>query len=1176
MKSNNFKLWFGFLIAIVILAFMLFQQSTRNKLELEEQAIRNMQLVKSRLLGTYEAQVFEKLWKIRRDSMNWRSIKEMDSLTVNHVKFDWSKGGGIAKPEYQFTIRFSHGVDSSLNISKLFAPFMQQAFFEQLVLADTVGTILFPSGMVGQRLSLESLSPKQHSLLPIIKNTIVRNNQPYFVYTTPVDIAGTKFHLHGLISQDFFERIGRKVDFTNITVLVFVLSLMFFSLPLFSFFGLGLGDTLTRFGVYLVGLSLIGIMLVIGFGTAFFKAHHPVSDLEHESYLTLAKDSINRKLGEYTSLLNNWETKDLSKFNALLRIDTLGITRDFFNNGKEEKYPDRWRLDHREYYRYFTKNLGESPYYVGAHYSLVNSNRVVVVSTEQPSDKWVKVIGFEAIDWFKGNWIPASYLVFKENGLVLGSSERLKVIADSVSQLLPEHQWAEIMTIVKTNRTRGQGNKWQLSTYLDGHAMNATLVMLDTDIEFDQPIWLLYLVDEHLEHVFSSLVTYESAFFVILYIFILATLSLINRFVKPKSKRLDSRKFAYGYLFPKASKRTAFVWLICFLVANCAWMLYFFHLPSIHFVGMFLILVISTFQIKVLMYIWLDPEFNFGASAENEFISKTLWQFLGVMGSLILILVGYLLFHMNHLMVYAFVIWVVLSILASLRERRTYAGKSPGTDDEPDTAPAQASSFSDQVSLKPYPIFMVFWIFSIGFLPGYIIFLKVYQFEKQKWHIVESLGEKPELGNPNQILGNDTKTDRIELPAEFWNSYDEWRRFVFGGFTTVSAPEVFQFIAADRSGFQPVSTGEIWNGQFFAEKFDHIRKDIVDCFWLLVFFAGTIVLFFALVRQLAQRIYLLANIASNPTPKDDETHFSPISNMVFICGVDIKRNLDWIRQKFAFTGEYIYETNCLSNPKLEFAGEEIDNKEKVKIWLVNNVHSLPEQNIVLDRLPKIVEYCQQHNLKLIVTSGVSWKYLLRSFNNELKEVAYSELFSDFQLEYVPVMGSSYGNLEMIYKTESESAEYVRSRKPYYFNIWEEMSLEEKKVCYDFSLHDFYNHTNKAVIAELQQKGILVRKSGDELPKLFSVFFRQFIRNNVSDAEKSSFRNFEKRNGNAGNIQIAVFSFLLLSVALISYFDKNFLDQATTFVTGIVGALGGLYSLLSKGISNFGSGKKPSE
>jgi hypothetical protein len=108
---------------------------------------------------------------------------------------------------------------------------------------------------------------------------------------------------------------------------------------------------------------------------------------------------------------------------------------------------------------------------------------------------------------------------------------------------------------------------------------------------------------------------------------------------------------------------------------------------------------------------------------------------------------------------------------------------------------------------------------------------------------------------------------------------------------------------------------------------------------------------------------------------------------------------------------------------------------------------------------------------------------------------------------------------------------------------------------------------------LVPRGILDGSGTSELfPILFDKHFRIFILGNVSEEEIQAFKRDEEKYGNASSIQIAVFSFILLSVALISYFDKNFLDQASTFVAGISGALGGIYSLIRNSLLSTGKSK----
>jgi hypothetical protein len=335
-----------------------------------------------------------------------------------------------------------------------------------------------------------------------------------------------------------------------------------------------------------------------------------------------------------------------------------------------------------------------------------------------------------------------------------------------------------------------------------------------------------------------------------------------------------------------------------------------------------------------------------------------------------------------------------------------------------------------------------------------------------------------------------------------------------------------------------------------------------------------IIAFFALVFELSRKIFLLG--ITGREKKEITAGFfpQPIPGPIFICSIDDQQFPKWLSEELNLSVDFFHETNCLENPSLEFDHKAILKMKNLRIWIVSNIDCLASQDTILEKLPSIISHCTLNNLKLMVTSGISWKYLMKSLGNESKEIAYSQLFSGFEMKYVPIDGTSIRKEEEIKDTEPAAAEYVRSKKPYFFNIWEKMSLEEKKVCYDFSTNGFFNPTNVSLISELIQKGILIRKRPqEELPELFSRSFRQFIEKSVSETEKEYFSQIEKRKGNAGNIQIAVFSFLLLAVALISYYDKTFLDQASTIVTGIVGALGGLYSLIGKALSNANLGKK---
>jgi hypothetical protein len=135
---------------------------------------------------------------------------------------------------------------------------------------------------------------------------------------------------------------------------------------------------------------------------------------------------------------------------------------------------------------------------------------------------------------------------------------------------------------------------------------------------------------------------------------------------------------------------------------------------------------------------------------------------------------------------------------------------------------------------------------------------------------------------------------------------------------------------------------------------------------------------------------------------------------------------------------------------------------------------------------------------------------------------------------------------------------------------------ERKVCYYFSREGFLNPANWDTMTELVQKGILRTIPEKDKMGMFNRTFRHFILNNISDQELQAFKTHERANGNANTIQIAGVSFVLLSLAMIGYFDKNFLNEAYAYLSGILGAVGSIYSLFSKGFSSLSWGKKSAE
>ncbi|WP_194976952.1 hypothetical protein [Aquiflexum lacus] len=1189
MGLKNFKIWGIFMIAIIIVAFMLFQQSNTNKRELDEQAIRNMELIKGNFQVAFQSYTNQKLQEERRRILNlgpqskFKKFEDFNFVKVNSVELLHENQQEVPI----LVLNISSSMQEIISLDQLFAKINNQDFFKPVFLTDDSGQILYPRSEIGKSLQLIE-GEVDAPLLPTNKQEILYHDEKHLIYYTPVLIGNYKFYLVGAIKLQDFESIGWKVDFTNLTILVFLLGLMLFSLPIFSFFGLAKGDRLTKFGVFSVGLSLVGILVILGFGFSFFKSHHPLPDDHHKMIQNAIKDSIQRNLLEKVKLLDNWDYS-INKSNDLIRINTIGGVEQIYQEGSMDTASQLYRsLRHREYYSYFLTptNKGDNPNfnlskagnrYIGSHYSLDNSKLESVISRLSVAEDSINTAfgnHVEAITFFWQDRLTdyddkREYLLFKKNGLIIHKSRRIKIAADSLSQLLSANKWEEVEGIMKSNSNQSADSEWKIPLYLDGHAYQGHLIMVsDNDsLKFDQPLWMLYLKDEHLEHAYSSLVTFETILLLLFYLLMLALISLANKLNKSKSKNKTLEKFAYNYLYPKKAKVKNFEYLIWFMVIYIFIILYYYHLPRIHFFGIFAVLLIATFHFKVIMYMMLGPSWqninNQVTTKENKKIirnsrNQEIRRFFWIMGVILAISFWFLCCLIPVIHFLFLLIWVVGSSYYTFKKRKKFVGEKPqllNPTDHSGSPSYGANNSGFNYFPYIYTSFFIMWIFMIGFVPGYIIYSKVHQYESKNW--------EPQK-NPD---------DYENTPDNFWNTYDEGRRLFFGGLTSQNTSQVKEFIFTDRRLMQPkLEQIKIIDTKSLVKPFKKLMGNLLWSGSVTLFFLMILALFIWMVHTLSKKIYFLDLEGFLYHQKNLNT--STLSQKVFICGLDSENYPKWIQDLLDLGKHEI--TDCTSNPELKWQESTIPDLEGKNIWIIKNVHCLPDLSLFLERLPQFIR-ALNGKIYFVISSGVSWKQLLHQLEDPKQNMIFSQLFSSFHFEYVPI--DLDPNLKVITPNDEKANMLIRSRKAYFYNIWSEMSFDEKKICYYFSREGFFNFTNKPVITELIQKGILVPRgildgsgSTELFPILFDKHFRLFILNNISEEEIQAFKRDEDKHGNASSIQIAVFSFILLSVALISYFDKNFLDQASTFVAGITGALGGIYSLLKNSLPTLNKSK----
>jgi hypothetical protein len=548
MGLKNFKIWGVFLVAIVVIAFMLFQQSNNNRKELEGQAIRNMELVKGHFQSAFYSNLDKALFSIRglKNKANGKIEIELTE--------DVHKVPDIIVKNSEFAIP----------INNLFVKIDQHLFFEKIFLTDVSGRVLYPEIELGKNLPNFDAMESDPFRMPVVKHEIIYKDESYLLYFTPVVIENLRFYLGGVIQKSYYDSIGRRVDFTNLTILVYLLAMMFFSMPIISLFGLQHGDKLTKFGVYNVGLSLIGIMLMLGFGFSFFKQHHPVSEQKHDIDAQEIRDYYVDFLDDKRETMADWKAYK-GGFNELINIKNDGVVSQLYINGFVTDNrkgliddPSFINLKKREYFQFFEDKSTANQFnkaknqvsFLGSHYSLDSAIIESVISKLDTTKKRIEAITFSWAKDLSKYDSKRRFLLFKEDGLVIHKSKKVDAPVDNLKDILSESKWKEISSIMKLNSDSIYSQTWELPLYLDGHPFEAVLVPIKIRGEFDQPLWMIYLVDGHLEHVFSSLITFETAFLLIIYLLILSVISFLNKLIKPKSKYQKWDKFAYYYLFP--------------------------------------------------------------------------------------------------------------------------------------------------------------------------------------------------------------------------------------------------------------------------------------------------------------------------------------------------------------------------------------------------------------------------------------------------------------------------------------------------------------------------------------------------------------------------------------------------------------------------------------------------
>lgn len=1230
MGTRKLKIWIFFLLAIVVVGFMLFQQSQNNKVQLDNQAIRNLEMVKSKFFSFYNTFLAEqedkfirylitenvldqtplsnrgdwgefakslktitgeqyedfKLWQLNDNIQPSLQIifskgqyaikKEGHPVSLNFFQNSQSKTKGEQRIEPKIALQIQ--LENALSLSA------QHDFFEKILLADEDGEILYPATETGKKLS--NLTEKEGLGLAINKSEILHQDRSYLLYSTPFLVEGKKLILAGLISKTHFESLGLRVDFTYLALLLFLLALMIFSLPVISLFGFRQGDVLTRFKVFSVGFSVLGFMLLIGFGFAFLRDHHPLSSDQHHAYQRQISDAIKTQIDLNSRLLDNPHCcEGLLEY---LTIDSFGRMKNLTLEDRELPGKGSFiNLANREYFYYFWDNgslrhpEGESFEYkgfIGSHYSRINGKLETVLSKVDSQKEEVRAVTF-VWEVLKPLSKKHRFVLLKDNGDVIFKSDLIKAPFDNLSQLLSNEKWLLLKRIMQSNSNESANGLWDLSLYVDGYSYKLNLRKPDIK-NFDKSIWLIYLQDEHLEHSFSMLVVMEFLVLLAGYFFVLTILSFARWSIKPKSPYGLWEDFTCKYLFPTRQNRPSYLILILLFLLQMLIMLGLYHNPLVSVFTLYFSALCFLILSTQLNFIFLEMKWDIKADKidteerNNRFYAL---KFLGITSLVMIILAIILNGAMRnpfsaYLIVILLILFCFISFLIKIRFEKYFA-KFENNEG--------VSWLKRQIPWLQtnhlYAWFFVVWITLIGFFPGFMLFSKTFFHEKELWQ---------------------NKSESVETSiAEFsnWTSeYGKWRRNLFSTIPVREEGELLEFISPPTAHVEQVILTKMdRNPDFltFAKNGYRIFKEAnILIVVSIVFLILLIWLIYWLNKTIARKMFFVGGI--NPKLRETiaevqgrllggvegvQTEAKDMCKFIFLHRLISDQNKALVadllrvdRDKIrSYDGKISGVLDHFEPSRSAELKEELVSKN---IILIENLHCIADSSKLLERLSCLMKFCQDNQVTLVLITGVSWKHLLSKLIDENDKLYYSEIFSSFVFAYIPIKSRDFkGDFDRVsqiidenevIKNDLETKLLLRKRffKADYTNIWAELSTEEKKVTYEFAVHEFLNYAAAPIIIELIQKGVIVYESGKDRFTLFSDTFRYFILLHISREEKNDFKNLEFKMGNADSIQIAVFSFVLISVALISYFDKSFLDQATTYVTGIIGTIGGLYSV----------------
>ncbi|WP_268033534.1 hypothetical protein [Algoriphagus sp. PAP.12] len=1167
MRLKTLKVWLFLLPIIGIIGVFLFVQSNKNISELEEQHLRSVEAIRNDILlalpdyySRVEGYILREALALDEDPdvrINSAGIRDLlsgfqpdiksiqfgtlDNPTIEKISLEGNRITvsnltlGIPKSIIRqintlaFYERFGVNPTSfpetlvvtiSFDIDLLLRKQENNKVFEKFFLTDQMGKVIYPNTDFGQEIFKPHII-RQDSVGKIhsgvyFEEVEYSGNQNRF-YVAPIPLENLQLFAVGTFNQNHFLKVGLRLNFKLLSTLIFFLILLIASVPILGILNLSKGDNLTQTKVLQLGISLMGLSMILGFAISFFK-NQPDPVLISSAHQNRIKQDLGITISNYDSALSKWEKGliDTYPFNELILFESKGLAkRIIFNNETRDfnfssKSPVDLRT--RAYFTYFKTNPESVNHFFNSHYSRGDGELESVISKLNP-EKEISAITFKLkstptlTDKYR-------YLLIKEDGTILHKSDKIVSPISNLKEGVNSDSWFEIKTLMEKNRDDDQDKTIEVPLYLIGNQYTGILSKI-SDQRFDQPIWLFFLVNHNVSHVFSSLTSLEAIILLAIYFLSLIFNLILQKFSKDLTTDFGFKIFFFDWLKPTKNNlhKLQYLSLAYFFFAGLLIAIYYCaRLNHIQLVAMLI------FSSSLISFINLATS---KLSKKETELNQPLIPNYAIPTLLFSVLLGLILVKYELVSSLIALVLQLASALIILFWNLKVRGKD----------------FANKLisPSRVLPTFLIAWFLVIGFIPGYLIQSKTQLFESQIW-------------KSNHQLDNS---------ATRFKEYEEARRSLMVALTDPFDSKIREFIAPDQKTFKAA-----WAGSSGNLSFD----------WNLLY----LILILGLLSSL---MYYLQKIIFFSFEEKYEDDFESTEQLLYICSIDSSHLEEIVEKVFSQVDENLETLDFLvESLDWQFKLDESKDVYILKNYhcLADPLESIPLLERLHD-LGKKIWICSGKQWKDIFSKikdpldKVRFSETFSDFSFKSLAIKNEPILKDSSEEKAEILLKSLRHKKAFYTNMWTEMSFEEKMVAYSYAKEGFFNINRKEVMIGLAQKGILIQKNSESTSEKYSKSDSIWKEW----RLFSPVFRKYVLEHSTEEEKEAFKRYEKKNGNSSSIQISLVSFVLICFALIGIFDKNFFSEAYTYLTGSLGLLGSLYALLDRGLGSLKFGKNAS-